>query len=254
MRSNINLILAFMSIMILTSSCVVHYVPPPVNNPMLSRESEYQANISVGGGEYAQTTNINVAFSPVQNIGLGYSFSMYNTTPSSTNGVSNPVEAYKGRYHELMIGYYNSIGKYGVYEFYTGGGLGNSDNNYELTSTNAGNLLETSKLNFNRFFLMPSIGFKFKNVQGSIAAKVYRVGFSKVSYQNISNYDVLEELSGLKNTPYYFMDNAATLKFGHKNVHLMLQLAVTNKMSANIITYEQVRFTTGLQFQFYAKQ
>ncbi len=241
------------SISVLFTSCIAHYIPPPVNNPMLSRESECQINASIATGEYGATGNLNLAYSPKTNIGATYSYSSYNTSiESTTNGASSTDKLSSGKYNELMFGYYKGFSTHGLLELYAGMGIGNSDNNYLESLGGSTNNNGNSKLNYTRLSFTPAIGYKAKNFQSSLSFKLYQVDFNGVKTTNISDVDLLADINLLKDKPYYFIDNALTLKFGTKNLQLLLQFASTNKLSGNFITYEQFRIVTGIQFQFYA--
>ena len=218
---------------------------------MLSQEAELMFNGGFAGGDRASTTNFNIAYSPIQNIGLGYSYSGYNNqTEMTVNGVTTTYKLFDGAYNELMGGYYKQFTKHGIVECYGGFGLGSSNNFYEAYGTNSNPDGGSSNLKYTRAFIMPSVGTKFKNFQASFGIKLYQLNFYKNNMNNVTDTYISDLVNRLDDKPYYFADPAATIKFGLKNIMVYSQLGFTEKLSANIIDFEQLRFSIGLQFQF----
>jgi len=235
------------------SSCITHYIPPPVNNPMLSRESEIQVNVSGTAGITTGMLNVNLAYSPIHNIGVGYMYNSYKADlESNLNGTVRKDQLYKGRYNEFLAGYYKGFGKHGLLELYTGMGFGNSNYNYVDYFTSGGSDGK-SELSHTRLFLMPAIGFKYKNFQMSYGFKLSRLNYHKVTYTDMTYTQLIEEVSRIGRAPYLFCDNAVTFKFGGEGLKAIIQIAATDQLSGNYISYDPSRFTFGLQYQFYAK-
>lgn len=233
------------------SSCLAHYIAPPINNPMLSQEAELMVNGGFCTGEMTASGNVNVAYSPIQNIGVGYSYSGYNANAEVvTNGVSSTYKLFDGAYNEMMAGYYKQFSKHGIVECYGGFGMGGSNNSYNEYSTSNNSTGGSSKLKYTRVFIMPSVGTKYKNFQASFGIKIYQINFYKNELTNVSDAYISDLVNRLNDKPYYFADPAATIKFGHKNFMFFGQLGMCNKISGNIIDYEQLKFSMGLQFQF----
>jgi hypothetical protein len=236
------------------SSCLVHYVAPPINNPLLSQEAEVMVNAGFCGGEYVATSNVNIAYSPIQNIGIGYSYSSYSANAETiTNGVSSTYKLYDGMYNELMIGYYKQFSKHGILECYGGFGLGSSNNFYNEYSNNNNNNGGSSKLGYTRAFIMPSVGTKYKNFQASFGIKLYQLNFHRNDMFNVTEPYINDLVTRLSNKPYYFADPGATIRFGHKNFMFYSQLGFSQKLSSELLDYEQLKFSVGLQFQFVAR-
>ncbi len=246
-------LLLFSTLSFSISSCITHYIPPPVNNPMLSSESEIQVSASASMGTVTGMTNFNLAYSPIQHLGLGFTYNSYSADLStSTNGSSRTDKLYKGRYNELLAGYYRGFAKHGLLELYTGMGIGSTDYNYvNYLNTNGSD--GESKLSHYRIFLMPAVGFKFKNFQISYGLKLSHLNYYKIGTSNINNSFLLDEINDLGLSPFLFLDNAITTKFGSKNLQAFIQLSTTTQVTGNFVTYDPTRLTLGLQFQFFAQ-
>lgn len=232
------------------TSCITHYIPPPINNPMLSHATEIQVNVSGTVGLATGMRNINVAYSPINHLGVGYSYNSYSAKlESNLNGNIQTDQLYKGNYNELLGGYYRGFGTNGLLELYTGVGFGKSDYNYVnyFTSNSTDG---QSKLSHTRLFLMPAVGFKFKHFQVSYGIKLSRLNYHKVSYENITYADLIEEVTRIGRKPYLFTDNAITFKFGGENLQGLIQIGATSQLTGNYISYDPARFTFGLQYQF----
>lgn len=253
MKNRLNILL--FGIILFLCSCRANYIPPPLNNPMLSRANETNINANFASGDITTTGNVNVGYSPKNNLGFTYSFSGYSAQIEFTNTNSmntTKQDYYRGVYNELMGGYYKGFSKHGLFEAYLGLGMGNSKNHYFQDNSQGGNYDGYSKLGYIRTSIMPAIGFKSKNFQVSYAIKLYQVNFYKNDRFGIVDYYYIDEIDRLSRSNYYFIDQGVTMKFGHRNVQAMTQLSTTDKLSNNIISYEVFRFTLGLQIQFFA--
>ncbi len=236
------------------TSCLVHYVAPPINNPLLSQEAEVMVNAGFCIGEYVPTSNINVAYSPKQNIGIVYSYSSYAaSTETNVNNVSTTNKLYNGFYNELMLGYYKQFSKHGIIECYGGFGLGSSNNYYSEYSNSTSSTGGSSKLGYTKASIMPSVGTKYKNFQASFGIKIYQLNFHRNDMFDVTEYYIYDLVTRLSNKPYYFADPGATIRFGHKNFMFYTQLGLSQKLSSELLEYERLKFSLGLQFQFVAR-
>ncbi len=250
-----NTLIFLFGIALFLCSCRANYIPPPLNNPMLSRANETNLNANFAFGDITTTGNVNVGYSPINNLGFVYSFSGYSAQREYTNSTTMQTfreDYYRGVYNELMGGYYKGFSKHGLLELYLGLGLGNSKNHYFQDNPQGGSFDGYSKLGYTRTSIMPAVGFKSKNFQFSYGIKAYQVNFYKNDRHGIFVYDYMDEIDRLSKSNYYFIDHGVTMKFGHRNVQLMAQLSNTRKLSNNIISYEAVRFGLGIQIQFFA--
>lgn len=232
------------------TSCITHYIPPPINNPMLSHATEINVSLSGTVGVATGMRNINVAYSPIEHLGLGYSYNSYSADfESNINGTVQKDQLYKGNYNELLGGYYRGFGKYGLLELYSGIGLGKSNYNY-INYFSSNGTDGQSQLAHTRLFIMPAIGFKFRHFQVSYGIKLSRLNYHKVSYTNITYNDLITEVTRIGKKSYLFSDNAITFKFGGENLQGLVQIGATSQLLGNYISYDPARFTVGLQYQF----
>jgi hypothetical protein len=223
-RNDCLIIMTFIFLIILLSSCAhYYYVPNSQNVPLFQEKNEYRISGAYGAGNQfdpmrTEAMEIQMAYSVTDKIGIMTNF-------MSVKG-ENLGEGYgKGNYLEGALGYFKPIKEWGVFEIYGGFGGGKQHHEYYNTSDK---LIGSSNLSSVRIYLQPSFGLTYNAFDIALSTRVCRLSFDNINSKELgnsaSNYeDERSELYALSNKSHFFIEPALTLRGGWKNIKVQYQ-------------------------------
>lgn len=240
--------IGFITIALHLFSCSAYYIPNEDATPMLSRPKEIIARGSISIGMRARSTNYNIAYSPVKNIGLAFHSSNYK---DGTDGLFTDYYR-KGNFNELSLGYYDLKPNKALFELYFSTGFGNSENIEDDDFWNTSNNKNQFNLRYNKTSISGAVGLVHENMAVSFGLKISNVYFSQIETIELTNSSVIEDMKWLENNRNIaFFEPNLTAKYGFKNFKFYSKssFAIQGKTNSNFL-HQQFLQTFGVQLQF----
>ncbi len=159
--------------------------------------------------------------------------------------------AAQAHYLEGAVGHFSSINHKYIFEVYAGLGTGTQKHEYwtiPFVFTNDTAKYEgTSELHFNKFFVQPSLGYSWGNVDIAVSGRLSYINFDKI-HNNIATtngnfYDVAQIA---QNNASLLFEPALTMRAGWDNIKFQLQWQWTNNLSNPSLNFNKA--TVGLGF------
>ncbi len=229
------IILILISLVIITTSCNVVYIPSMQNVPLIKKKGEFQANIT--------PANFEASYSPVEHMGV-----MVNAQLSGNQWTEGDSYEYstKRQFAEAGIGYNKQFDEDKVFEVYGGAGMGTLDLHDDFDFDE-----QTFTATMNRKFIQPSVGFYNDYVDVAFSTRILQLKFTNVKTKNYSEDELKNlDLFDLNNNPYYFVEPAVTIRAGYKFIKVQFQYLYSIKLNPEPINrYEQYLFL-GLSLRF----
>lgn len=220
MKKIIIISLATIAALIYFNSCAPLYVPNVVNAPMLSEKNDINASLHFG----LSGTDVQSAFALTDHIGIMVNGSYMNQTSDSADNYHKHILI------EAGVGYFERLGKYGIFETYGGYGVGRINSHQ-----NSGDFSSFSDTYVNRIFIQPSVGFKSNYFEFAFAP---RTVWAFVSQGNVRKTG-------------FFLEPTLVLKAGSPILKLVTQFGLSFLMnsSSSSFNYQPFLFSFGLQFR-----
>lgn len=203
--------ISLISLGLIFSGCRIAYVPNMQNVPMFQEKGEFRGTIG--------PSNFQLAFSPVNNMGILANGQFYTFNESNVGGEYKTqltlLEGGAGAYFPMENT--NRI----VIETYGGGGVGN------IRIRNTAFSSDNYRANTLRFFIQPSFGYTHDIVDFGISFRFNYLIFSSVDtvrFQEagIDTYEVPELGSS-----YGFFETAFTVRLGYRYIKFHMQPQIT---------------------------
>ncbi len=227
------------SLSLLTSCSRTAYVPSVQNVPMLTEKHDINGTITFN--------NIQSAYAISDHIGL--------TLSAETDGIfKNLTDEDESKKHvvEVGAGYFTPISEDLYFNIYSGAGLGKIS--FQENTFNEMGRFSSRKANY---YIQPSISYQTRFVELAFSTRVTGVDFFDM---NDSEYFVNTEATDpfdlrLINDPFYtFVEPAFTLRAGHENIKISLQIQHSLIINGDPITSKDRRFVMGVNFNFNTKK
>ena len=226
------LLLSFLILLTLAQySCVPVYRPTSYNIPMFDSADELHmaAHIGTNGVDVQTAYSIDDEFAVM----INGSFANRNDNNADTNTFSS---IRRHTFVEMGVGYYDKIGKNGMFELYAGAGAGQS----EAVDVLNGDSI-SAQGDFVKLFIQPSISFKSKNAQFGFVNRFSYITFSR--YED--DFDLNSGNFVLRTT---FIEPAIFFSFGNENIRFIWQSGFSVPLSPIEFTYNPFITTFGLRF------
>jgi len=234
------------SLFILLSGCSHYYYVPNIHNvPLFREKDEFRISVSYGMGDESNSFEMQGGWSAGKHLGITSSFIAAKGQSSNNND-----EWGKGSYIDLACGYYTPINEYGVFEVY--GGIGGASQKHQYAPSTY-NVADKAYIKSNRLFIQPAIGFEFKAFEFAFSTRFCRLSFTDVDF-NLNNDSDEWELNRLQTITndgvYYFVEPAATVRVGWKNVKIQVQASFGSYQWSYELPFESFHMGLGVQFAF----
>ena len=229
---------------ILSSSCAkVMYKPNMVNVPTFKEKGEIKGTISSSNfqGAYAVTENIGVMLN-------GY-YKPGGWTGSYDDGFDFVDYEYVNDRSlvELGGGYFGALSDDAIWEVYGGGGLGNITYNYIRNINQTLDYQNLYSVGFMKFFVQPSIGISNDYVDFIVSTRLVGIKFSTPKTSGYTEQDLINEnIFGLDQSMYLFMEPAMTFRFGYKWAKIHMQYAYSAKLTDDNLNAKETMFNMGI--------
>ena len=222
-------------------SCRAYYVPNENSTPMLTHKNNVILNGGASLGMRASSLAGSIAFAPTNNIGLVYQRSNYTNGGSSSNYNS-------GNFNEFSVGYFKLLEDNMLFELYLNHGFGKTENsNAEFMSTTYG----TYNTKFDKTSINFAIGKVSKNADFSFYTRIGSLDINSVSYQNINDLGLLDDLINIKSKRYLtFIEPGLSAKFGFENFKFYTKGSFSfMDQNYSDLYFQQFQLTFGIQLE-----
>lgn len=248
MNNNIFLA-AGISIIMACSGCThYYYAPSSANIPLLRNKHDVKVNAGYSKGDDAfKGADLQLAYAATPKIGLMLNaFFAGKTEANGTDDYPYATGSGKGHYMEAGTGYYKAFNKQKtwIFEGYGGGGFGSEQHTYGSIKS------ETAKLNFSKFFIQPSIGYRSKGDYLEIAfgAKVSTLNL-KIKENKVSGDDgEIQQLNYISQHPFSILwEPSLMFCAGGENVKFCLRMTTSKNLNNANFPQEHINYNLGVR-------
>ena len=211
----------------IVASCSTSYIPNSVNTPLLKNKNEVQI-----GANYKMADFFNPVLEPQASYAISKNIGvMVNGSYSLFDNLKKDTIYYKRNFTEAGIGYFKKFAPKFQYEVYGGFGKAKIRERYE---SDEGNIIVNNTVNYNRYFIQPTIAYVTENTAISFTTRVSYVDFQTSS-------------SPLKNS--FVFDPVLSFQFGRKFVY---QTQIGGSAFAKQLNgdYNPFLFSIGVKYKF----
>ncbi len=222
--------------LVLVTSCNhTYYIPTTHNVPLFKEKNEFRATVSRGGGSEITTTDIQAAYSISNNLAV-----LTNVMFARGEGEQGNTEDWgKGQCLELGFGYFNPLGKFGVFEIY--GGIGGSNQYHEYTSGGKADLLGR------RVFIQPSLGLSFNVFDLALTSGISSINFYRINNQINPMSDDFTDLNRISMfNRSMFLEPALTIRAGWQHLKFQFQFGLSKNLTNPDLNFEDYKLSLGL--------
>lgn len=191
----------------------IYYHPNMQNVPMLREKGDIRANAALSQGNEVVAVELQGAYAVKEHTGLMLNYIAAQASGGASNG--------RGAYLEGGAGYFNALGKHGVFETYGGFGAG-SIANFRAYSDKK----PFYPIYFTKAFVQPSIGFHSHVVDAAFSCRMGAVYYAPYTAPDSSHLYSLEGAYLIQNKAFTYIEPAITLRGGWKYIKLQAQLGV----------------------------
>lgn len=203
------------------SSCYhVYYSPGTPNVTQFTEKDEVRINAGVISGFESEFNggDLQFAYAPAKNIGI-----MLNGFTASSKEGNNDAEKGSGSYGEFAVGYFTTLDKQKEWTFEVFGGVGGGSVNNVYSPG------ESSKVNVNKVFLQPALGYKWDYLEFAFAPRFAHVNW-KLKETKGAGTDVGNDLEYVRNKPNFFsFEPGLILRGGSKKIKGQLAVTLASK-------------------------
>lgn len=227
MKSNRLLIL--ISAVIIFQSCAPVYLPNTRQTPMFDEPGEIQ----LSGYHGTNGFDIQAAASVVDH------FAVMGNAAFAARDSEDSTDYRKHHFYEFGLGYYDTFGEKGRFEFYGGYGGGKTEAQDSYFFVNNNEIV--AKGEFNRFFLQGNLGLQTDVFEGAFSYRVAWLNYYK--FEEVRTGSTLYD----NNVKEVFLEPAITLKVGGEKVKFVSQFGVSFPYDDHSsIDYEPFSLSIGI--------
>ena len=226
------------------------YAPNSINTPLFKDKKEFQmvllAKDKTNDEQTSYAIDLQMAYAFHENFAfLINGQNIYQNKPENNYSIA---DEYKLNYIEMAPGYFTNFGNI-IFEIYGGYGLGNIN----LYTDN-----DRAELNFNKFFIQPSIGKSTKYIDFAFSSKISFLAYNKVDFKEYTDQGLLslpnffwkEKETIIEEMTYPFIEPALTFRLGYKQIKIMGQLGMSLNTKDIEFDYSKLYFTLGVHINF----
>jgi hypothetical protein len=221
----------FLLLLLFISSCTHNFYIPNIHNvPLFQQKKEFHFNLDGSVGNDFQAFEVQTAYSVTDYLGFTVN-GFYNN-----NEWHHPVYEYcKGHFFEGGAGTFIPLNNNVVFETYTGAGFGKSEHDHI-----------TSKFNFYRYYLQPSIGYTTGPVDLAISLRLSCLQYNNIHFTETLDQKYLEQIQYINRNPIsILLEPALTFRRGWKHAKCQLQLGYSFNLSNPDFPQEHVNASIG---------
>jgi hypothetical protein len=209
-------------------SCSRYYYAPNSNNIPLLSEKEAKINAQYAIGSLSNGLEIQSAFAITPHFGA-----MINTMVASgtqknrsySSGLSSTTNKTSTKFIEIGGGYFTPVKSTSLlFETYAGIGTGGVKNYYSGKGS--------SKVNFLKVFVQPTIGVKLKGFEFGVSSRLSWINQNVVSISGAQSNGFYNDLDNISKYPKSFLwEPSLVLRLGGRNFMVQIQQTVSKNLT-----------------------
>ena len=223
----------------MTGCSPVYYAPDALHVPLHKKAGELRLSGGHSDGLEISSFGFQGSMAVMDNVAIMGSMMI------ADEGTENNENDFKGSGNGhllcLGLGYFNNYGPL-AFETFGGMGWGRVDNDYYDQGT--------VKMRFNRPFIQPSVGLKFKIFELAVSSRFSFVDFHRISSENLVAYEQ-EQLDEIKRTrEYWFWEPAVTARLGVPFLKVQMQIRTSTPLNEDFKDHDPFMITLGAITEF----
>ncbi len=219
------------------SSCThYNYVPNMHNVPLFQQKEEFHLDLSGSVGNEFSAFEVQTGFSLGNNFAIIGNGFFHDADREMFND-----EYCRGHIIEGGAGAFVPMKNSMVFETYFGLGFGKIENGYDNDAT--------SKLDFNRYFLQPSLGYTSDFLDLAVSLRLSGLRYNDIYFNGILDQEDQDQIQYINRNPFSILiEPAFTLRGGWEHVKFQLQLGYSQNLSNPDLLQEDLNASIGMYF------
>lgn len=219
------------------SSCThYYYVPNMQHVPLFQQKEEFHLDLSGSAGNEFSAFEVQTGFSVANNVAIIANGFFHDADREMFND-----EYCRGHLIEGGAGAFVPLQNNMVFETYFGVGFGRIENGYDNDAK--------SKLNFNRYFAQPSIGYTSDFLDLALSLRFSGLRYNDIHYSGTLYQDDQDQIQYINRNPFSILiEPALTLRGGWEHIKFQLQLGYSENLSNPDLLQEDMNASFGIYF------
>jgi hypothetical protein len=206
--------------------------------------SRNQAHLMAGYrfGLYSRGWDIQTAYSITDHLGIAANYNHFGAQYKDWE-INTDIDDghFRGDLFEFGLGYFIPITDKFIFETYGGMGWGGVRNEFSNYLSD----LE-SKVNYNRYFVQPAIGWRHPKVSLALSTRLGMVHYTGYTQNDPNNQYGMYDLMGLEHNPCWLLEPAFTFRGGGKVVKFQAQVCLSFDLNNEEFNYDPFSFSFGV--------
>jgi len=219
------------------SSCThYNYVPNMHNVPLFQQKEEFHLDLSGSVGNEFSAFEVQTGFSLGNNFAIIGNGFFHDADREMFND-----EYCRGHIIEGGAGAFVPMKDNMVFESYIGVGFGKIENGFDDDAT--------TKLDFNRYFFQPSLGYTSDFLDFAVSLRLSGLRYNDIHFTGELNSDDQDQIMYINRNPFSILvEPALTLRAGWEHVKFQLQLGYSVNATNPDLLQEDLNASIGMYF------
>lgn len=228
------------------SSCTTSYYATNANPaPMIREQNEVVASVGRSIYNYSRSTDVHVAYSPIEHLAVMGNFNWLNPSQQRTTLQDFGMDAV---FAEGALGYYDSWNESFGFDIYAGLGVVENGVSY-LYNYSSGVPNNTVDFNYSRIFVQPAIAYTSQFFDAQFALRGSQVIYGMVDTDTLSN-DTFIDLPPSEGDQFFLLEPGITLRGGYRHIKAQVQLSTSFNLQGVYLPRDYFSISFGLVFNF----
>jgi hypothetical protein len=227
----------YIFLLFIVSSCThYNYVPNMHNVPLFQQKEEFHLDLSGSVGNEFSAFEVQAGFSLSDNfavIGNGF---FHDADRQMFND-----EYCRGHIIEGGAGAFVPMKDNMVFESYFGVGFGKIENGFDDDAT--------TKLDFNRYFIQPSLGYTSDFLDFAVSLRLSGLRYNDIHFTGDLDTDDMDQIQYINRNPFSILvEPALTLRAGWEHIKFQLQFGYSINTTNPDLLQEDLNASIGMYF------
>ena len=220
-----------------TGGCThYNYVPNMHNVPLFQQKEEFHLDLSGSMGNEFSAFEVQTGFSLGNNFAVIANGFFHDADREMFND-----EYCRGHLIEGGAGAFVPMQNNMVFESYCGVGFGKIENGFDNDAT--------SKLDFNRYFFQPSLGYTSDFLDFAISLRLSGLRYNDIHFSGSLDQEDQDQIQYINRNPFsVLIEPALTLRAGWEHIKFQLQIGYSQNLSNPDLLQEDLNLSLGMYF------
>ena len=224
-------------LLFIVSSCThYNYVPNMHNVPLFQQKEEFHLDLSGSVGNEFSAFEVQAGFSLSDNFAIIGNGFFHDADREMFND-----EYCRGHIIEGGAGAFVPMKDNMVFESYIGVGFGKIENGFDDDAT--------TKLDFHRYFIQPSIGYTSDFLDFAVSLRLSGLRYNDIHFTGTLDTDDMDQIQYINRNPFSILvEPALTLRAGWKHIKFQLQFGYSINATNPDLLQEDLNASIGMYF------